>query len=83
MLLLHLYCILQDHKEGICVCVENQQACGSDNKTYENICALNEAAIEDKHLPTLVVQHWGPCYMGKMTFHKLNIYISLLSSNKH
>ncbi|XP_075222394.1 insulin-like growth factor-binding protein-related protein 1 isoform X2 [Lycorma delicatula] len=50
--------------DGICVCAENQVACGSDNRTYENICALSEAATETGVSRSLVIQHWGPCEMG-------------------
>ncbi|XP_075222393.1 insulin-like growth factor-binding protein-related protein 1 isoform X1 [Lycorma delicatula] len=50
--------------DGICVCAENQVACGSDNRTYENICALSEAATETGVSRSLVIQHWGPCEMA-------------------
>lgn len=59
------FCIsfLQDEPEALCFCKETQAACGSDNRTYESVCQMNEASV--KSGSTLYLKHWGPCRSGK------------------
>jgi hypothetical protein len=54
---------LQDEPEALCFCKETQVACGSDNRTYESVCQMNEASV--KSGSTVYLKHWGPCRSGK------------------
>lgn len=49
-----------------CACKEKEMACGSDNRTYSNVCQLNEAIAKLGNNGTLIsIQYWGPCESGK------------------
>ncbi|XP_069704972.1 insulin-like growth factor-binding protein-related protein 1 [Periplaneta americana] len=57
----NLHCLLRpdlaprDEPEALCFCKETQEACGSDNRTYETVCQI--ADVEHVYL-----KHWGPCH---------------------
>jgi hypothetical protein len=66
----HIYLFfLQDEPEALCFCKETQTACGTDNRTYESVCQMNEASV--KGGSALYLKHWGPCHSGKIL---LNIW---------
>ncbi|XP_025409042.1 insulin-like growth factor-binding protein-related protein 1 [Sipha flava] len=45
-----------------CACKEKEMVCGSDNRTYSNVCQLNEAISKLGNNRTLIsIQYWGPC----------------------
>ena len=54
--------LLQDEPEALCYCKETQEACGSDNRTYENVCQMNEESMRSGN--TVYLKHWGPCHSG-------------------
>ena len=51
-----------------CSCLEQKLVCGSDSKTYDTICSLNEESMRrgkpDKDNPDLHMVYWGPCTEG-------------------
>ncbi|GFG28520.1 hypothetical protein Cfor_06391 [Coptotermes formosanus] len=49
----------RDEPEALCYCKETQEACGSDNRTYESVCQMNEASAKSGN--TVYLKHWGPC----------------------
>ena len=54
--------LLQDEPEALCYCKETQEACGSDNRTYETVCQMNEESVRSGN--TVYLKHWGPCRSG-------------------
>nr|CAD7587634.1 unnamed protein product [Timema genevievae] len=50
-----------DEPEALCVCKETQVACGSNNKTYDSVCQMNQEAADSGFPNTLYLKHWGPC----------------------
>ncbi|XP_053556350.1 kazal-type serine protease inhibitor domain-containing protein 1-like [Bombina bombina] len=46
--------------EPQCVCINQESVCGTDRRTYKNLCRLQEAARTKKRLQ-LAVAHIGPC----------------------
>jgi len=61
----NLHCLLRsdlkfrDEPEALCYCKETQEACGSDNRTYETVCQMNEVSVRSGN--TVYLKHWGPC----------------------
>lgn len=66
------YILSQDEPEALCFCKETQAACGSDNRTYESVCQMNEASVKSGN--TLYLKHWGPCHSGKMLEHSFLLF---------
>lgn len=56
---------LQDTLEALCSCKQAEQVCGTDNKSYDNICQLREASMMGtfRGMP-LAMKNWGPCESG-------------------
>ena len=48
-----------DPAEAICICMRDETVCGSDDKTYENICQLSASAA--KQGISITVKNKGPC----------------------
>ncbi|KAG2465467.1 kazal-type serine peptidase inhibitor domain 2 [Polypterus senegalus] len=44
-----------------CVCTNQEVICGTDGKTYANICKLREAKIQQTKRENLTISHKGPC----------------------
>lgn len=51
-------------EEPQCVCPSKESVCGTDRRTYKNICRLQEAA-RTRLRTELKVKHTGPCQEGK------------------
>lgn len=49
---------------SICQCKFQEILCGSDNKTYSNLCQLMATAVREQRTNTLQVQSVGPCEPG-------------------
>ncbi|KAK1175160.1 kazal-type serine protease inhibitor domain-containing protein 1-like [Acipenser oxyrinchus oxyrinchus] len=47
--------------EPQCVCTRQEVLCGSDGKTYENICKFREGQFRHRKKEELTVAHKGPC----------------------
>lgn len=62
----NLHCLLRsdltsrDEPEALCFCKETQTACGTDSRTYESVCQMNEASV--KSGSAVYLKHWGPCH---------------------
>ncbi|XP_066575794.1 kazal-type serine peptidase inhibitor domain 2 [Amia ocellicauda] len=50
-----------DIPERHCVCSSQEIICGSDGKTYENICQFRDAHYRSREAGDLTVAHNGPC----------------------
>lgn len=48
----------------ICQCKFEEILCGSDGKTYSNLCQLMAAAVREQVTDTLIVKSVGPCDPG-------------------
>jgi len=48
-----------DPQEAICICMRDETVCGTDDKTYENICQLSASAV--KQATKISVKNKGPC----------------------
>nr|CAD7196034.1 unnamed protein product [Timema douglasi] len=55
------YTQMQDEPEALCVCKETQVACGSNNRTYDSVCQMNQEVADSGFPNTLYLKHWGPC----------------------
>jgi len=54
----------RETRERTCVCTESKMVCGSDGKSYDTPCQLNEETVRrsaDPKLPRLRMDYWGPC----------------------
>nr|CAD7430848.1 unnamed protein product [Timema monikensis] len=51
----------RDEPEALCVCKETQVACGSNNRTYDSVCQMNQELADSGFPDTLYLKHWGPC----------------------
>lgn len=49
--------------EPQCVCKSQESICGSDGKTYENICQFNKAYATKRNIS---MKHKGPCESGNL-----------------
>uniref|UniRef100_A0A8C5UC66 Kazal-like domain-containing protein n=1 Tax=Malurus cyaneus samueli TaxID=2593467 RepID=A0A8C5UC66_9PASS len=49
--------------EPQCVCKSQETVCGSEGKTYENICQFNKAYAAKRNIS---MKHKGPCESGKV-----------------
>lgn len=49
----------------ICQCKFEEILCGSDGKTYSNLCQLMAAAVREQVTDTLIVKSVGPCDPGQ------------------
>ncbi|XP_016372629.1 serine protease HTRA3-like [Sinocyclocheilus rhinocerous] len=49
--------------KGVCQCKKTHRVCGSDGKTYGNVCKMRVAALEaqQRGLPEITQTHKGPC----------------------
>ncbi|KAK6493739.1 kazal-type serine protease inhibitor domain-containing protein 1-like [Huso huso] len=63
-----LVCEIQDEDlnsgeipEPQCVCTSQEVLCGSDGKTYENICKFRERMFQHRQKEELTAAHQGPC----------------------
>ena len=48
----------------ICQCKYQEILCGSDGKTYSNLCQLMTTAVREQRTNTLNVKSVGPCEPG-------------------
>ncbi|XP_068104014.1 kazal-type serine protease inhibitor domain-containing protein 1-like [Hyperolius riggenbachi] len=55
-----LRCQVKAGQKPLCVCPSQEPVCGSDRRTYKNICRLHEA-IRSKRRAVLSVAHTGLC----------------------
>lgn len=67
-----MLCTQEDVGGGVqyqCSCKEKDPVCGSDNRTYSNMCQLNEVVsglgYNGTQLQQLWMQYRGPCQSGK------------------
>lgn len=49
--------------KGVCQCKTTHRVCGSDGKTYGNVCRMRVAALkaQQRGLPEITRAHKGPC----------------------
>ncbi|XP_016089924.1 serine protease HTRA3a [Sinocyclocheilus grahami] len=49
--------------KGVCQCKKTHRVCGSDGKTYGNVCKMRVAALkaQQRGLPEITQTHKGPC----------------------
>uniref|UniRef100_A0A671KWN0 IGFBP N-terminal domain-containing protein n=1 Tax=Sinocyclocheilus anshuiensis TaxID=1608454 RepID=A0A671KWN0_9TELE len=49
--------------KGVCQCKKTNRMCGSDGKTYGNVCKMRVAALkaQQRGLPEITQTHKGPC----------------------
>lgn len=59
-----------EEEEEVCVCEEQEPVCGSDGRTYMNLCQFREAAFSK---PKLHSAGKGPCKTGKNTWLKVPV----------
>ncbi|MBN3273524.1 KAZD1 protein, partial [Polyodon spathula] len=59
--------------EPQCTCVSNKAVCGSDGKTYPQICKFQEAANAHSGA-NLTVSHEGPCEAGEVLHSSTRCY---------
>jgi len=59
-----LSCRDETKNGAICQCRFQEIVCGSDNKTYSNLCQLMAAGVRNHQTNTLQVKASGPCEPG-------------------
>ncbi|KAK7109287.1 insulin-like growth factor-binding protein-related protein 1 [Littorina saxatilis] len=59
-----LECRESESTGAICLCKFQEILCGSDNKTYSNLCQLMATAVREQRTNTLNVKSVGPCEPG-------------------
>ncbi|XP_072263103.1 kazal-type serine protease inhibitor domain-containing protein 1-like [Pyxicephalus adspersus] len=64
-------------EEPQCVCPSQGSVCGTDRRTYKNICRLQEAA-RTKRRTVLNVKHTGPCQEAPVLLSSLQDIIAVI-----
>ena len=53
-----------DQTEAMCYCKDEEAVCGSDGKSYDNVCQLKlSASVAGK---SVTVEKQGPCHSGEI-----------------